>query len=319
MKKLILEYLGLIFACFLTSVAFVFFISPYKLVPGGVYGTSIVLHNLFPALQVGTFGYMISIPLLLLSYFFLGKHMGVRTLVVSLLTPFLMNVISRWAYPSEEALQMLDPTQIAGGNMNFTNDLLLSVIIGATLIAFGESIMIRCKATSGGSDVVAMLIHKYFRVRFSRALMFVDGTVVLVGLVVIGFGIGTEDVPDNGWLLSCYSLICIFLLSNMMAYFLSGAKSNKLVFVITDGHADELKDLINNKLDLTATIIPSTGMYSGMNKSTLMMCVKLKRVDDITATIGEIDPSAFVIVTDAYDTFGYRWKKLPGKNSLQLS
>lgn len=319
MKKLILEYFGLIFACFLTSVAFVFFISPYKLVPGGVYGTSIVLHNLFPFLQVGTFGYMISIPLLILSYFCLGKHMGVRTLVVSLLTPFLMNIISTWAYPSEEALHMLDPTQIAGGHMNFTNDLLLSVIIGATLIAFGESIMIRCKATSGGSDVVAMLIHKYLRVRFSRALMFVDGTVVLVGLVVIGFGIGTEDVPDNGWLLSCYSLICIFLLSNMMAYFLSGAKSNKLVFVITDGHADELKDLINNKLDLTATVIPSSGMYSGKNKSTLMMCVKLKRVDDITATIGEIDPSAFVIVTDAYDTFGYRWKKLPEKNSLQLS
>ena len=112
MKRNIIEYLGIILACFITSVAFVFFINPYKLVPGGVFGTSIVLHNLFPAIQVGTFSYMISIPLLILSYLCLGKNFGVRTVLTALLTPLMMNVLTTLAYPNVEAMQSLDPSHL---------------------------------------------------------------------------------------------------------------------------------------------------------------------------------------------------------------
>ena len=81
---------------------------PIILVPGGVYGASIVLHNLFPSIQVGTFGYMFDIPLLILSVLLLGAKLGIRTIVAALLTPLLMNTMSRLVYPTREALESLD-------------------------------------------------------------------------------------------------------------------------------------------------------------------------------------------------------------------
>lgn len=318
MKKIIFEYLGIIVGCFITSVAFVFLINPYKLVPGGVYGTSIVLHNLFPSFQVGTFGYMISIPLLILSYFFLGKNIGARTLVASLVTPSLMNLLTTLAYPTEEAMHTLDPSLLAGGQMDLSNDLILACIIGPILIGLGEGIMMRCKATSGGSDIVAMLIHKYLRVRFTNALIAVDAAVICFGLIVIGFGLGTEAPTKNAWLLSGYSLICIVIMSKTVAYVISGEKNNKLIFIITDHDKWEVRDFILDKLDRTATVITSHGLYSQQDKATLMMVVRMREVDEVTTAIGHLDPNAFVIVTDAYNTFGLRWKSFPQRHQLNL-
>ena len=82
---------------------FVFFINPYGIVPGGVYGASIVLQSLFPSIQVGTFGYMFDIPLLILSVLLLGAKLGARTIVAALTTPLIMNVMSRLSYPTQEA------------------------------------------------------------------------------------------------------------------------------------------------------------------------------------------------------------------------
>ena len=67
MKKIISSWIGIFVGCTILAAGFVYFINPYNLVPGGVYGASIVLHNLFPSIQVGTFGYMLDIPLLIIS------------------------------------------------------------------------------------------------------------------------------------------------------------------------------------------------------------------------------------------------------------
>lgn len=319
MKKTISEYAGILFGCFLTSVAFVFFINPYKLVPGGVFGTSIVLHNLMPAIQVGTFGYMISIPLLILSYFILGKNIGARTLVASLVTPFLMNMLTLIAYPNPEAVQSLDPSLLAGGVIDLSNDLILACIIGPALMGVGEGIMMRCKATSGGSDIVAMIIHKYVRIRFSKALLLVDGVVVLFGLLVIGMGFGSDTVNEHSWVLSGYSLVCIFVASQTVAYVVSGSKSHKLMFIITESHRDDIRDFVLHKLDRTATVLESHGLYTEKKRDTLMIALRLKEVNSVTAGIRELDPTAFVVVTDAYDAYGQRWKELPTKHEIQLS
>lgn len=318
-RKTILEYLGILLGCAIVSVAFTVFINPYKLVPGGVYGTSIVLHNLFPAIQVGTFSYCIAIPLLILSYLLIGKHIGLRTLVATLVTPFMMNNLSRLLYPSQEALQTLDPHQMAGGVLDLSDNLILACIFGPILIGVGEAIMMKCRATSGGSDIVALLIHKYTRVKFSSALLAVDATVVLFGLLVIGLGIGIEGATDHSWMLSLYSLICIFLMSRTLAYVITGSKNNKLMFIITEARSEEMTDFILRQLDRTATVLPSNGLYSGEGREVLMMVVRRHEVDIVTSSINQIDPHVFVIVTDAYDTFGCRWRKFPDKSDLQLS
>lgn len=318
MKKTILEYVGIVVGCAIVSMAFVFFINPYKLVPGGVFGSSIVLHNLFPSVQVGTFGYIIGIPLLLASYFILGKGIGAKTLVASLVSPFLMNLISTLAYPDEDSLQALDPTRLAGGCLDMSNDLILSCIIGSVMCGVGEGIIMKCRASSGGSDVVAMIISKFTHVKFSHALLIVDGVVVLLGLLVIGMGLGTENTGNHSWVLSGYSLICIFMMSQTIAFVVSGSKNNKLMFIITDKNQEDMRNFILKELDRTATVIPSFGLYKKGEKDILMMVVRMHEVDIVTSTVNEFDPNVFVIVTDAYDTFGERWKDFPDKTALTI-
>lgn len=318
MKKTIISWMGIFIGCIILAAGFVYFINPYNLVPGGVYGASIVLHNIFPSVQVGTFGYMFDIPLLILSVILLGAKLGARTIVAAMFTPLAMNVLSLLSYPSEEALHALDPTQLLGGCMDMTDHLMLTSVIGAAVIGIGCGIVVRCQATTGGTDIVAMILQKYCHIRFSRAILLVDGLVVTFGLVVIGFGIGNpDDVTQPSWHLSFYSLIAIFVTSRVVAYVINGEKNDKLLFVISDMEMTDLHDYIINDLERTATCIKSSGLYTKSDKEMLFLVVSYKEVNGIKQKIKEVDPHAFVVVTDAYDAFGEGWKQLPSAGELQ--
>ena len=313
-----MSWAGIFFGCAVMAAGFVFFINPYNIVPGGVYGASIVLHNLFPSIQVGTFGYMFDIPLLVLSVLLLGSKLGARTIVAALTTPFIMNVMSAAVYPTQEALEALDPTCLLGGMMDMTDHLMLTSIIGATVIGIGQGIVVRNKATTGGSDIVAMIIQKYCHIRFSKAILMVDAAVVLFGLAVIGFGIGSaDDASGPSWHLSFYSLIAILVCSRVLAYVINGAKDDKLLFVISDTDMKELHRFILIDLDRSATHIKSSGLYTGNDKEMLFLVVSQKEVTAVKSKIKEVDPRAFVVVTDVYDTYGEGWKQLPSAGEIQ--
>lgn len=317
MKQTLYAWASIVVGCTILAAGFVFFINPYNIVPGGVYGASIVLHNLFPSIQVGTFGYMFDIPLLILSVLLLGAKLGIRTIVAALLTPLLMNTMSRLVYPTREALESLDPAQLLGGSMNMTDHLMLTCIIGAVVIGVGTGIVIRSQATTGGSDIVGMLLQKYAHIRFSRAILLVDGAVVCFGLVVIGFGLGTaSDSTQPSWHLSFYSLISIFIISRVIAYMINGAKNDKLIFVISDHELQALHQYILKDLDRTATRIKSSGLYTGKDKEMIFLVVSYQEVQGVKLKIKEADPRAFVVVTDAYDTFGEGWKQLPSPHEI---
>ena len=318
MKSSVYSWIRIFWGCACMAAGFVFFINPYKIVPGGVYGASIVLHNLFPSIQVGTFGYMFDIPLLILSVVLLGAKLGIRTIVAALVTPLIMNVMSALAYPSQEALEQLDPALLLGGCLNMSDHLMLTTIIGATLIGIGCGTVARNQATTGGSDIVAMMLQKYAHIRFSKAILLVDAVVVCFGLLVIGFGIGSaEDMEQPSWHLSLYSLIAIFISSRVLAYVINGDKNDKLVFVISDQKVSELRKYILHDLNRSATYIKSSGLYTGEEKETLFLVVSYKEVANLKLKIKEVDPKAFVIVTDAYDAFGEGWKELPSANELR--
>lgn len=318
MVKTVYSWAKIFLGCTFLAAGFVFFINPYNIVPGGVYGASIVLHNLFPSIQVGTFGYMFDIPLLLLSVWLLGAKLGARTIVAALTTPLIMNVMSKLIYPTQEALEQLDPAQMLGGCLNMSDHLMLTSIIGAVVIGIGSGLVVCNQATTGGTDIVAMILQKYAGIRFSTAIMLADATVVLFGLLVIGFGIGSaEDVTQPSWHLSFYSLISIFVTSRVIAYVINGAKNDKIIFVISDQKMEDLHRYILEDIDRSATRIKSSGLYSGKEKEMLFMVVSYKEVNGVKHKIKEVDPKAFVVVTDAYDTFGEGWKQLPSANELQ--
>lgn len=317
MKQTILSWTYIFVGCLVMAAGFVFFINPYNIVPGGIYGTSIVLHNLFPSIQVGTFGYMLDVPLLILSMWLLGAKLGGRTIAAALTTPFIMNALTWLAYPTQAAMEALDPSLLLGGTMDLSNDLMLTTIIGSVIIGAGEGLVIRQQATTGGSDIVAMIMQKYAHIKFSNGILMVDGAVVTFGLVVIGFGLGSETVTQSSWILSFYSLIAIFLISRVIARVINGAKNDKLIFIISEKKMTQLHDYILKDLDRTATCIKSHGLYTGQDKEMIFLVVSYKEVTGVKLCIKEADPRAFVVVTDAYDTFGEGWKQLPNKEDVQ--
>lgn len=318
MWKNVLPWIRIFSGCIILAAGFVFFINPYNIVPGGVYGASIVLHNLFPEIQVGTFGYMFDIPLLLLSIILLGAKLGARTIVAALFTPLAMNVLSYLVYPDRAALESLNPALLLGGTMDMSNHLMLTTLMGAVIIGIGSGIVIRNQATTGGSDIIAMILQKYAHIKFSSAILMVDGVVVLGGLLVIGFGLGESDGTANpSWHLSFYSLLAIYVISRVLARVINGAKTDKLLFIISDKRLDLLHEYILVDLDRTATVIKSHGLYTKRDKEMIFLVVSYKEVAGVKQSIKAADPDAFVIITDAYDTFGDGWKQLPEKGEVQ--
>ncbi|MBR5333262.1 MAG: YitT family protein [Alistipes sp.] len=309
------DMLFIVFGCTMMAAGFVFFINPYNIVPGGVYGAGIVLHNIFPSVQVGTFGYMFDIPLLITAIIIFGKQFGGRTLFAACITPGLMNLISSLAYPTKEALHALDPAQLMGGAINLSDHLMLSCILGGTIIGAGLGLVVRSNATTGGTDIVAMLLNKYFHLPFSRGVLLADAGVVLAGLLVIGFGLGLDEGESGGWLLSLYSLICIFVSSRVIDYVIDGASYDKLLFIITKEN-DKMRDFIINDLERGATFLKSAGMYTKEEREMIFLVVSRREVALVQRKVKSIDPKAFLVVTDAYDTYGEGFKAFPEADSV---
>ena len=190
-----------------------------------------------------------------------------------------------------------------------------AMIIGAVVIGIGQGVVVRQQATTGGTDIVAMLLQKFAGIKFSTGILLADGFVVLSGLAVIGFGLGTGDAASNGWMLTLYSLITIYITSRVIAYLLNGASYDKLLFIISDHH-EQLKRFIIEDLDRSATYIKSKGMYTDALRDMIFLVVSRKEVRLVQHKIKEIDPSAFVVVTDAYETFGEGFKQFPDKNEI---
>ena len=304
----------IVFGCFLVAVAFVVFINPYDLVPGGIYGLALVLHNLFPSIQVGTFGYMFDVPLICTALLLFGGTFGGRTIFASFITPGIMNLLDYLVYPSRAAIEALDPAQLLGGHINLSNDLMLAAIIGGVFSGIGVGIVIRNNAATGGTDITGMLLHKFAKMKFANGVLLSDAIIVLAGLVVIGFGVGT-GVP-RGVMLSLYSAVCIFVNAKVLGYTIDGASRDKLLYIICENHSEDMRHYILHDLNRGGTYLKAKGMYTDHDKEMIFLVVNRKEVRTVQQRIKDFDPSAFVVVTDAYDTFGKGFKPFPEENGM---
>ncbi len=271
---------------------------------GGATGLSRVLchaveHWAGISIQIGTMAFLINGVLLLVAGFIIGWNFGVKTVycvvVISLGMNFWQSVL-----PEGDFLHL---------------ERILSVILGGILAGMGVAMCFAQGGSTGGTDIVAMLLQKFAGIKFSTGILLADGFVVLSGLAVIGFGLGTGEAASNGWMLTLYSLITIYITSRVIAYLLNGATYDKLLFIISDHH-QALKRFIIEDLDRSATYIKSKGMYTDASRDMIFLVVSRKEVHLVQHKIKEIDPAAFVVVTDAYETFGEGFKQFPDKNEI---
>ena len=159
-----------------------------------------------------------------------------------------------------------------------------------------------------------MLLHKFAKMKFANGVLLSDAIIVLAGLVVIGFGVGT-GVP-RGVMLSLYSAVCIFVNAKVLGYTIDGASRDKLLYIICENHSEEMRHYILHDLNRGGTYLKAKGMYTDHDKEMIFLVVNRKEVRTVQQRIKDFDPSAFVVVTDAYDTFGKGFKPFPEENGM---
>ncbi len=283
-KKWFINYALIIIGSFILAAGFVFFITPYKIMPGGVYGIAIAIHYLFN-LPVGMTALMMDIPLTIIGMKILGPRFGYKTIVGFSLTAIFVDGLSLFF----------------GSAPLVENEPLLSSIFGGVFLGFGLGLIFKAKATSGGTDIVAMIISKYTKLPVGQLLIYVDSVIVMLGLIIF-----------KDWKIPLYSLIVIFICGKMIDTVLQGISYDKTLFIISD-HFEAIRDKIINDLNRGGTYIHGTGMYNGSKKTIIFTVVNRREMAMLQEYIHEIDPKAFLTVLDANEILGSGFKSLKEK------
>lgn len=285
-KKWFIAYSLIAVGAFIMAAGFVLFITPYKIVPGGVYGVSIVLHHLFGT-PVGLIALCFDIPLTILGIKVLGPRFGIKTVVGFVLTAGFVDLL----------------TYLWGEQPLVENDALLSSIFGGVFIGLGLGMIFKAKATSGGSDIIAMIISKYTRLPLGQLMIVVDSAIVLVGVVAF-----------QDWKIPLYSLIVIFITGRVVDVVLQGISYDKTLFIVSE-KPKELRDKIINDLNRGGTFIEGKGMYSGNERTIIYTAVSRRELAMLQDFINHTDPNAFMTVINANEILGNGFKSLREKVS----
>ncbi|MFB6318694.1 YitT family protein [Saccharicrinis sp. FJH54] len=288
LKKRILEYGMIVLGAFILAAGFVFFINPYNIVPGGVFGIGIVVHHLIPAVPIGTFGLALNIPLTLIGIRILGPKFGIKTVLGMVLTSAFMDGLTYFIGEN-------DPLKLA-------DDLLLASIFGAILLGVGLGLIFRSRATSGGSDIVAMIFAKFSNLPVGQLLIIIDSTIVLVGLLVF-----------KDWKIPLYSWLVIYITGQVIDIVLKGISYDNALMIVSEKH-EEIKDKIINGLERGGTFLKGEGMYTGKEKNVIFVVVSRRELTILKNWINQIDKTAFVTVIDTREILGEGFRQLEEDN-----
>lgn len=277
-KKRLYEYSLIVVGAFILAVGYVFFINPYNIVPGGVYGIGIVVHHLVPAIPVGAFGLAVNIPLTLLGIRILGPKFGIKTVLGMVLASVFMDSLTF-------IINNEDPLGLA-------NDLLLSSIFGAILIGLGLGLIFRSRATSGGSDIIAMIFAKYSNLPVGQLLIIVDSVIVLLGLIIF-----------RDWKIPLYSWLVIYITGQVIDIVLKGFSYDNALMIVSEKH-EEIKEKILVNLERGGTYLKGEGMFTGEQKNVIFVVVSRRELTILKNWINQIDKNAFVTVIDTREILG---------------
>ncbi|MBL7904746.1 MAG: YitT family protein [Bacteroidales bacterium] len=296
-KKWFIAYTLIVVGSFILAAGFVFFINPYNIVPGGVYGIGIVVHQLtkglFPfwptGIPIGLFGLALNVPLTILGIKILGPRFGIKTVVGFILTSVFMDLL----------------TMIVGENdpLGLANDVFMASVFGGVIIGFGLGLIFKSKATSGGSDIVAMIIAKYTRLPLGQLMIYVDSVIVLLGLVVF-----------RDWHIPLYSWIVIFVTGKVIDITMQGVSYDKTLFIVSS-QFELIRDKIINDLNRGGTFIPGKGMFNNADKTIIFTVLNRRELAILEEYIHQVDPKAFVTVMEANEILGEGFKSLHDKIS----
>jgi uncharacterized membrane-anchored protein YitT (DUF2179 family) len=277
-------YILIAVGAFIMASGFVLFITPHNIVPGGVYGISIVIHH-FTGWPIGMTALAFDIPLTIIGIRVLGPRFGIKTVVGFVLTAVFVDSL----------------TYFWGAKALVPDDVLLSSIFGGVFIGLGLGLIFKSKATSGGSDIIAMIISKYTKQPLGQLMIYVDSAIVITGLFAF-----------NDWKIPLYSLIVIYICGRVVDLVLQGVSYDKTLFIISEKH-DEIRHKILHDLNRGGTFLKGEGMYNGKEKSIIYTVLTRRELAILQDFIHKVDPEAFLTVINANEILGNGFKSLKDK------
>lgn len=256
------------------SISVNMFSAPNNIVQGGLTGIATVINYLFPFMPIGTAIFIMNIPLFILAWRKLKAAFLIRTVCATAVFTTLIDAGSFFAIP-------------------YTKDKLLGCIFCGVLSGVGLALVFMTGATTGGTDIIAMLIRKKNpQMSMGRIILFIDFAVVLFSFIVYG---KIESIM--------YGIIVIFLSSRVIDTVLYGSDHSKLVLAVTE-KSEEILSSIFLEIGRGATLLPVKGGYTGEDKSMIMCVAKKNQIRNILRLISLRDPAAFTVVCDAGEILG---------------
>ncbi|MFX3673914.1 MAG: YitT family protein [Paenisporosarcina sp.] len=271
----VLQYVYIIIGAAIIAVGFNVFLLPNEVASGGVSGISTILKGLFDW-KPGLVQYAFNIPLFIAGVIFLGKQFGARSLVGTLTLPMFVILTSGW----EPAT--LNP--------------LLGALFGGISVGVGLGIVFRGNASTGGTDLAAQIITKYTGLSLGTSVMLIDGLIVLSAALVF-------DIEKG-----LYALIGLFVTTKTIDIIQLGFSQSKMVYIITNKQ-EEIRDAIYTEINRGVTKLPAVGGFTEQERPILLVVVYQTEFTKLKHVVKTVDPSAFVIVSDAYEVLGEGFKR----------
>ena len=297
------EYIILGLGMFLYAFGWTACIIPSGGMGGGATGMSMLLNAVFPAISLGQFVFIINAILLLIGGFIVGWNFGIKTIYCIIVLSIAMDTWDFWLPDGT----LLDGEIIKNGLLvQYTETInshnILLIILGAVVAGSGVAISFSQGGSTGGTDIVAMIINKYKTISYGRIVISSD-------FFIIGCAIFVADDIATGIATIVYGYIMIAVYGYTVDVIQSGSQQSSQIFIISPKYA-EIADAINNEAHRGVTIIDGKGWYSKSECKIAMVVCRKRNASEILKIAHRIDENTFITMGSVMGVYGKGFEAL---------
>lgn len=297
---LIYDYLIISMGVFIYTGAWAVFLMPNNLIGGGVSGLSAIVYYA-TGISMGVTNFTVNALLLLVAFFILGKGFGIKTIYAIILSSL-----------SLQFLPMLIPTDFVH-QFTLENGKMLCVVMGGVMCGLGIGLTFTHGGSTGGTDIIAMVINKYKDITPGRLLLMIDFVIILSSLVIPSYLPDGSALSFTGKVANViYALVLVGINGYTVDLYLTGSKQSVQIMIFSKKY-EQLADEIAFNLKRGVTLLRSRGWFNKQESEVLLVVARKTDLSMILAHIKEADPQAFISVTSVMGVYGLGFDAIKNK------
>lgn len=285
----IFDYIVITVGVVLFVMAWQSFLLPNNMIDGGLTGASALL-SMVTGVSVDIYYFGINVLLLVLAWIILGQGFGIKTIYAIVVSTILFRVLG------DESMRFLWSVE---GEALYVGDGILVPVIGGLLEAVGLALIILRGGSTGGTDILALIVNKFWPVSIGRFYLFAD--FVVITLLIF--------VPGHCFTDVVYGYITMGVCSYVLDLILLGKESAVQIHIFSD-HIPEIGDYINRDMGRGVTALKAVGWYTKADRDVLMVMLRKNELPELVKAVKEIDHKAFVTVVPANNVFGEGFEEM---------